>query len=81
MQMRAFKHIEDGHVKMERTKRKLCRYGGTNIPVEGRIKVMCEFWDAKQKSKFYVAKTDSNTVLSLQTCRQMGMMQILNEVT
>ena len=43
MQMRAFKHIEDGHVKMERTKRKLCRYGGTNIPVEGRIKVMCEF--------------------------------------
>ena len=43
MQMRAFKHIEDGHVKMERTKRKLCRYCGTNIPVEGRIKVMCEF--------------------------------------
>ena len=60
---------------------KLCGFGGTNIPVEGKIKVMCEFRDAKQKSEFYVAKTDSKTVLSLQTCRELGMIQILNEVT
>ena len=43
MSMRVSKQIEDGHVKMERTKTKLCGYGGTNISVEGRIKVMCEF--------------------------------------
>ena len=42
---------------------------------------MCEFPDAKQKSDFYVAKTDSKTVLSLQTCRKLGMIQILNKVT
>ena len=76
---RVFKQVEDSHIKMERTKTKLCEYGLTNIPVEG--KVMCEFRDAKQKSEFYATKTDSKTVLSLQTCRKLGMIQILNEVT
>ena len=71
MLMRVFKQIEDGHVKMKRTKTMLCGYGGTNILVEGKIKVMCEFRDAKQKSEFYEAKTDSKTVLSLQACREM----------
>ena len=66
---------------MERTKAKLYGYGGTNILVKGKIKVMREFQDAKQKSEFYVAKTDSKTVLSLQTWRELGMIQILNEVT
>ena len=47
---------------MEKTKTKLCWYGGTSIPVEGKIKVMCEFRDAKQKLEFYVVKTDSKTV-------------------
>ena len=79
--MRVFKQIEDGHVKMERTKTKLCGYGGTNIPLEGKIKVMCKFRDAKQKSEFYVTKTDSKTALSLQTCRELGMIQIFNKVT
>ena len=81
MPMRVFKQIEDGHVKIERTKTKLCGYGGTNIPMEGKVKVMCEFRDAKQKSEFYVVKTDSKAVLSLQTCSELGMIQILNEVT
>ena len=43
MPIRVFKQIEDDPVKMERTKTKLCGYGGTNIPVEGKIKVMCKF--------------------------------------
>ena len=81
MPMRVFNQIEDGHVKMERTRTKLCGYGGTNIPVEGKIKVICKFRDAKQKSEFYVAKTDSKTVLSLQTYRELGMIQILIKVT
>ena len=73
MLMRVFKQIEDGHFKMERTKAKLFGYGGTNIPVEGKIKVMYELQDEKQKSEFYEAKADSKTVLSLQTCRELGM--------
>ena len=47
MLMRLLKQIEDDHVKMERTKTKLCGYGRTNISVEGKIKLMCEFRDAK----------------------------------
>ena len=79
--MRILKQIEDGHVKMEKTKTKLCGYVGTNILVERKIKVMREFRDAKQKSELHVAKTDSKAVLSLQTCRELEMTQILNHVT
>ena len=43
MLVRVFKQIEDGHVKMERIKTKLCGYGGTSVPVEVKIKVMCKF--------------------------------------
>ena len=43
MPMTVFKQTEDGHVKMERKKTRLCGYDGTNIPVEAKIKVMCEF--------------------------------------
>ena len=66
---------------MERRKTKLCGCGGTNIPVGGKIRVICEFRDAKQKSKFYVVKTDFKRILSLQTCRELWIIQILNEVT
>ena len=66
---------------MERTKTKLCGCGGTNIPVGGKIRVMCEFRDAKQKSEFYVVKTDSKRVVSLHTRRELWIIQILNEVT
>lgn len=40
---------------------KLWGYGRTNIPVEGKIKVMCEFQDDTQISAYYVLKTDSKT--------------------
>ena len=49
--------------------------------MKGKNNVMCEFRDEKQKSEFYVAKTDSKTLLSLQTWRELGMIQILNKVT
>ena len=81
MSMRILKQIDDGHVKMEKTKTNLCGYVRTNILVEGKIKVMCEFRDTKQKSELHVAKTDSKAVLSLQTCRELEMTQILNQVT
>ena len=48
---------------------KLWDYGRTNISVEGKIKVMCEFQDDTQISAYYVLKTDFKTELSLQTCK------------
>ena len=43
--------------------------------------MMCEFRKAKQKSELYVGKTDSKTVFNLKPCRELGMIQILLEVT
>ena len=37
MSMRVFKQIKDGHVKMERTKTKLCGYGGTRSSVNFKM--------------------------------------------
>ena len=37
--------------------------------------------EQKQKSEFCVAKTDSKTVISLQTSQELGTIQILNKVT
>ena len=38
-------------------------------------------WKEQKQKQFHVTKTDSKTVLSLQICRELGMIQILNEVT
>ena len=62
---------------MRKTATKLCGYGGTNIPIVGKITVKCEFCDAEE---FHIVKTDSKTVLSLQTCKSLRIIQILNEV-
>ena len=70
MLIRVFEQIEDAHVKMERTKTKLCGYGGTNIQVEGKIKVMCEFGDAKQKSEFYLVTRIR--AASISSCTEEG---------
>ena len=37
MSMGVFKQIKDGHVKMERTKTKLCGYGGTRSSVNFKM--------------------------------------------
>ena len=42
---------------------------------------MCEFQDDTQISAYYVLKTDFKTELSLQTCKILGMIQLLDEVT
>ena len=44
---------------MRKTATKLCGYGGTNIPVVGKITVKCEFCDAEEFHKTE-AKQKSN---------------------
>ena len=65
---------------LEKTGTKLHGYGGNNIPVVGKITVKCEFCDAEEQLEFYIVKTDNKTVLSLQTCKSLRIIQILNEV-
>ena len=65
---------------MRKTATKLCGYGATNIPVVGKITVKSQFRDAEEQLEFYTVKTDSKTVLSLQTCKSLKIILILNDV-
>ena len=80
MPLRVFEQIETEGIQMMKTTTKLCGYGGTNIPVVGKIMVQCKFREAEEESEFYIVKTESKTVLSLQTCKSLRIIQILNEV-
>ena len=48
---------------MRKTATKLCGYGGTNIPVVGKITVKCEFSDAEE---FHIVKTGSKAEVKSQ---------------
>ena len=65
---------------MRKTAAKLCGYEGTNIPVIGKITVKCKFCDVEEQLEFYIVKTDRKTVSTLQTCKSLRIIQILNEV-
>ena len=80
MLLQIYKHIETEGAQMRKTAKKLCGYGETNIPVVQKIIVKCTFCDAEDQLKFYNVKTDSKTVLGLQTYKSLRIIQILNKV-
>ena len=59
MPLRVYEQLQTEEVQMMKTATKLCGYGGTNIPVVGKISVNCEFRDIEEQSEFYIVKTDS----------------------
>ena len=80
MPLRIYKQIKTKGVQMRKTVAKLCAYGVTKIPAVGKIAVKWEFRDAEEQSEFYIVKTDSKTVLRLQTCKPLRIIKILNKV-
>ena len=80
MPLRVHEQIQSKDVKMKTTATKLCVYGGVNLPVVGKIHVKCEFRDAEEQAEFFIVKTDSKTLLSLRTCKSLGIIHMLNEV-
>ena len=80
MLLRICKQIETEAVQMRKIATKLCGYGGTNIPVIGKITMKCKLRDAKEQLEFYIVIIDSERVLSLQIWKLLRIMQILNEV-
>ena len=76
--LRIYKQTETDAVQMRKTATKLCGYGGANIPVVGTITVKCKFCDAEELSQFYIVKTDNKTLLSLQTCKSLTIIQKSN---
>ena len=73
-----YKQTETDAVQMRKTATKLCGYEGANIPVVGTITVKCKFCDAEELSQLYIVKTDNKTLLSLQTCKSLTIIQKSN---
>ena len=80
MPLRVFEQITSKDVTMKTTATKLCEYGGANLPIVGKIDVKCEFHDAEEQAEFFIVKNDSKTLLSLRTCKSLGIIQMLHEV-
>ena len=52
MLLRICKQIETEAVQMRKIATTLCGYGGTNIPVIGKITMKCKLRDAKEQLEF-----------------------------
>ena len=63
-------------LKMQPTKRKLKAYGGNQTPVHGTCSVMCNFGDKSKEITFYIVESQSGTVFSLQSCRDLNLMEM-----
>ena len=55
MPIRVFQQIQN-NIKLEKTPTRLCAYDGASIPLEGKIKALCEFNVIKEICYFYVVK-------------------------
>ena len=80
MPLRVFSQIEDVETELKATKVKLNGYSGEEIPVKGTVKMQYKFKEINLSTIFYIVESNSKTVISLQTCRDLGIIKILNEV-
>ena len=80
MPLRICKQIETEGVQTRKIATTLCGSEETNISVVGKITMKCKLRDAKEQLEFYIVIIDSERVLSLQICKLLRIMQILNEV-
>ena len=80
MPLRVFNQIADEETELKTTKVKLNGYSGEDIPVKGTVKLRCKFKEIDLLIIFYIVESNSKTVISLQTCKDLGIIKILNEV-
>jgi hypothetical protein len=62
------------------TKAKLRSYTGHNIEVYGKTTLECKHKENTYMLNFYVAKTNGTTILSAQTCKDLQLIQRVNQV-
>ena len=55
-------------------------YGGHDIPIMGKCTLDCYTNNRNKLLVFYVVETTSRTIIGLESCQQLGLVQILNEV-
>ena len=51
-------------------------YAGDQIPVHGTCSLMCNFGDKSKDITFHIVESQSGTVLSLQSCRDLNLMEM-----
>ena len=55
-------------------------YGGHDIPIMGKCTLDCHINNRNKLLVFYVVETTSQTIIGLESCQQLGLVKILNEV-
>ena len=76
-----FKNMNLPEAKVHSTNTKLTGYGGLNLKVKGTCDIKCSYKDAENVSKFYIVETDSPAVLGLQSCIDLGLIQLVMSVS
>ena len=68
-------------IKLEHTNTKLTGYGGTKLKVKGKCSLQCFYKNSKIVGTFHVVDTNSPTVLGLQSCVDLGLIQLVMSVS
>ena len=79
MPNRIFRKLKKKAV-LEQTPVNLKSYGGHDIPTRGQCTLDCKSGDKSKILDFYVVETESRTIIGLESCEQLGLVKILNEV-
>ena len=81
MPRRVFNQVNDRNkesiLTLKSTSTKLIGYGGNTIPVCGVCAAKCSFQGTILHTNFYVLETDSRSVLGLDSCKQLDLVQVM----
>ena len=81
MPLRVFNQVNDRNkesiLTLKSTSTKLIGYGGNEIPVCGVCSAKCSFQGKILHTDFYVVETDSRSVLGLDSCKKLDLIQVM----
>ena len=81
MPLRVFNQVNDRSkesiLTLKSTSTKLTGYGGNKIPVCGVCLANCSFQGKILHTDFYVIETDSRSVLGLDSCKKLDLIQVM----
>ena len=76
-----FKKLKLPEARVHSTTTRLTGYGGLNLKVKGMCDIKCTHKDSVKTCSFYIVKTDSPAVLGLQSCIDLGLIQLIMSVS
>ena len=79
--LQKFKQMKLKDIKLEHTNTKLTGYGGTKLNVKGKCSLQCCYKNSEIVGTFHVVDTNSPAVLGLQSCVNLGLIQLVMSVS